>query len=606
MPDARNAVEVFCSYAHKDEELQQALKAHLSSLQHQGRLLLWHDRLLQPGMDWAREIDEHLNRAAVVLVLISADFLASHYCYGIEMARALERHDAGEAVVIPVVLRAVEWRDEPVARLQALPANAKPITSWSNQDEAFANVAAGIREALAHLAPALSPPSAPGGQSAWNVPFARNPFFSGREQELADLHTHLQRHSAAAIGQVRAISGLGGIGKTQLAVEYAYRHRQEYRAVLWVRADTLETLNASYSELARLLRLPEQAAREQEVIVQAVRTWLETRADWLLLLDNLDEPSVLFPSDETGRSGTHSPFLPVAPGGHVLITTRHANLASLGLGMAHPLTIEVFTPEQGAAFLLRRANLQGQPTPGERELARQITEELDGLPLALDQAGAYLATTGESLAGYLRLYQQRRADLLKQRQGREHPEPVATTWAISFQRVAERDPAAAELLRFCAFLAPDAIPEEILTEGAKHLGDRLASVAADAFLLNGAIESLRAYSLIARDPRAHALTVHRLVQAVLRDSLPTEARQPWMQRAINAIEAAYPGPDFANWSTCERLLPHALLCATWIEQEAALATPEAARLLNQAGYYLDDRARYAEAEPLYQRALAIS
>src|SRR5206468_2892810 len=139
---------------------------------------------------------------------------------------------------------------------------------------------------------------------------------------------------------------------------------------------------------------------------------------------------------------------------------------------------------------------------------------------------------------------------------------------------------------------------------AEELGPILAPVVADPFLLNEAIESLRAYSLIARDPQARTLSVHRLVQAVLRDHLPAEAQQQWQQRAVHAVVAAYPEIDFVNWFALERLLPHALTCATWIER-AALATPTTAFLLNQTGYYLKDRGRYGEAEPLSQRALAI-
>ena len=184
-----------------------------------------------------------------------------------------------------------------------------------------------------------------------------------------------------------------------------------------------------------------------------------------------------------------------------------------------------------------------------------------------------------------------------------------------------RNPASADLLRLCAFLAPDAIPETIFTKGAQELGPILAPVAADAYLLNQAIESLRAYSLVARDPEARTLTVHRLVQAVLRDTLPTRqskrksprspqhekitTQQQWMQCAVNAVNAACPNPDFAHWSTFEHLLPHALICAIWIEQ-VPLVTFAARRLLNRTGQYLNARGRYREAEPLYQRALLVA
>src|SRR5712691_1471711 len=144
MPGSATPVEVFYSYAHEDETFRNELEKHLSLLRRQGLITAWHDRHILPGIDWAQAIDEHLERASVILLLISADFLASDYCYGIEMQRALQRHQANEARVIPILLRPVDWKDAPFARLQVLPTNAKPITAWNNQDEAFADVAADI------------------------------------------------------------------------------------------------------------------------------------------------------------------------------------------------------------------------------------------------------------------------------------------------------------------------------------------------------------------------------------------------------------------------------------------------------------------------------
>jgi tetratricopeptide (TPR) repeat protein len=273
--------------------------------------------------------------------------------------------------------------------------------------------------------------------------------------------------------------------------------------------------------------------------------------------------------------------------------------------------VDAFSGEQGALFLLHRSGLLAlnatldQAEARSQQLAMEIAHELGGLPLALDQAGAYLIATSSSLAAYKQIYQRRRAQLLAQRRGAEHPEPVAMTWDISFHRVEQQNPAAADLLRLCAFLAPEAIPEELFAKGARELGEVLAPVTSDAYLLDEAIERLRAYSLIARDPQIQTLTVHRLVQAVLRDSIPVEAQQQWMQRAVLAVNAAFPDDiEFENWFICARLLPHAFVCITWIEQ-VPLAIPKSALLLNQAGYYLHVRGRYGEAELLYRRALAI-
>jgi TIR domain len=144
-------IEVFISYSHKDEALREQLGTHLSLLRRQGIIDEWHDRRIGAGQEWAGAIDDHLNNAAVILLLVSADFLASDYCYDVEMTRALQRHDSGDACVIPVILRSVDWRGAPFARLQALPKDAKPVKAWSDEDEAFTDVASGIRKAVEAL-----------------------------------------------------------------------------------------------------------------------------------------------------------------------------------------------------------------------------------------------------------------------------------------------------------------------------------------------------------------------------------------------------------------------------------------------------------------------
>jgi tetratricopeptide (TPR) repeat protein len=598
MSNTPTTIEVFCSYVHEDQAWLQRLETHLSVLRRQGLISLWHDRLIPPGTDRTRTIDRHLETASVILLLVSADFLASDYCYSIEMKRTMEREASGEARVIPILVRPVDWSRAPFAHLQVLPINAKPLATWENQEAVLADITASIRcviEEVSFLPASAAHEALP---TIWDIPLARNPFFVGRDQELEDLHMQLQRSNTAAIGQTRAISGLGGIGKTQIAVEYAYRYFQDYQAVLWARADSNESLNSSYGRIAMLLDLLEKDTREQEIIVEAVKTWLRRHQGWLLILDNADEPSLL------------ASFLPSIVGGHLLITTRSSDLSALGLGVGHSLEMETFSPEQGVHFLLHRANLLVPDTTLERAtlqdraVALQIVKELGGLPLGLDLAGAYIAATGTSLVAYQQIYQKHRNDLLKEHRNNSYSVSVALTWNLSFERVKARNPAGADLLCLCAFLAPDAIPEEILTKGADKLGSLLAPVAANAYLLDQAIVALRAYSLLTRNSQERTLTVHRLVQTVIGDALPIEIQHQWKQRAVLALNATIPESTFANWPTCERLLPHALHCAIWIEQEQ-MSTLEAARLLNCTGRYLRERARYTEAEPLFVNMLAI-
>lgn len=144
---ARHATVFFC-YARKDESLRDELGSHLAALSREGVIKGWHDRKIGPGKDWEEQIDEHLNSASIILLLVSADFLASNYCYDVEMKRALERHRTGDAVVIPVVLRACDWVKTPFATLQALPKGGRAVTSWPDRDEAFTDIAKGIRRAV--------------------------------------------------------------------------------------------------------------------------------------------------------------------------------------------------------------------------------------------------------------------------------------------------------------------------------------------------------------------------------------------------------------------------------------------------------------------------
>ena len=143
-----SGVEIFFSYAHGDEALRDRLAKHLSLLQRQGYVTLWHDRDINAGTNWSNSIDQHLQTAEVILLLVSANFIASNYCYSIEMQRAMDRQDREEALVIPIILRPVDWKSAPFGKLQALPKDAKPIVTWSDIDQALLNTAEGIRRAI--------------------------------------------------------------------------------------------------------------------------------------------------------------------------------------------------------------------------------------------------------------------------------------------------------------------------------------------------------------------------------------------------------------------------------------------------------------------------
>src|SRR6266487_1895380 len=385
----------------------------------------------------------------------------------------------------------------------------------------------------------------------WNVPARRNPFFTGREDILEQLYTLFHSDQTAALTQVQAISGLGGIGKTQTAIEYASRHRYEYQAVFWVKADTAETLRSDVAALASLLHLPEQDEQNQQRVVAAVKRWLETHTNWLLILDNVEDLA-LVSEIVTGR------------GGHVLLTTRSQVTGTY----AQRLDLAKMEPAEAAFFLLRRAKIIGPGDPleaacqADQEAALEIAQLFDGLPLALDQAGAYIEETGCSVSDYFDRYRKSRTGLLSRRGSllTDHPESVSTTFALSFEKVERACPAAAELLRLCAFLDPDAIPEEMIIGGASELGPILHSIAADPFELDGVIAELRRTSLLQRDADAKTLSMHRLAQVVLKSRMEKETQRIWAERALRLVHRAFPAGTFETWPRCQRYLPHALVC----------------------------------------------
>jgi tetratricopeptide (TPR) repeat protein len=185
-----------------------------------------------------------------------------------------------------------------------------------------------------------------------------------------------------------------------------------------------------------------------------------------------------------------------------------------------------------------------------------------------------------------------------------HPEAVGVTWAVSFQQVEQRSPAAVELLRLCAYLAPEGIPEALIKEGGDNLPSAVRAAVSDLVSWNTALSALRRFSLVDRQAETGTLSLHQLVQVVVQEAQPEAEQRAWVTRVVRLVSAAFPLVEFANWERCERLVPHALVCADQIE-EWQIVSQEAARLLNQAGYYLHERARYAQALPLSQRALSI-
>ena len=414
----------------------------------------------------------------------------------------------------------------------------------------------------------------------WNVPHRRNPNFTGREELLEELHTQLASGEHAALTQ--AISGLGGVGKTQLALEYAYRHAADYDLVWWVAAEDTATLATTFAALATELNLPVADEADLRLVRDAVRRELEQRAGWLLVFDNAQEPGHL------------REYLPRAPTGHVVLTSRNPNWGTL----ARPLAVQVWPRSESVEFLRKRT---GDP---DEQSADALAEALGDLPLALEHAAAYVEQTGCSLSHYLVLFRERREEVLARARPPEgYDATVATTWEVSLGKIRETSPAAVDILNLCAFLAPHDIPREVIALAVKNLMHMFREALADPVQFDDAVSAARRYSLL--DVRPGSVSMHRLVQAVIRDQLTADARREWCTAALRTIQHTFPSraDDPGEWSRGALLLPHALATVQNAEQHGAL--PQlAASVLNAVGSYLNARGFFEQAKRLLERAVA--
>ncbi|HDN26715.1 MAG TPA: tetratricopeptide repeat protein [Thioploca sp.] len=449
----------------------------------------------------------------------------------------------------------------------------------------------------------------------WNVPLLPNPFFTGRETVLRQLQETLNLRGVAAL------SGLSGVGKTQTVAHYAYLHRHEYQAVFWVLADTVESFNSSLVAIAGLLGLSKKDLLKQEYLVTAVTRWLETHSDWLLIVDNADDATIIAPFLEVDFEVCH-----------ILLTT-HATMTE---PFAPLVEINEMPIAEGAQFLQHRAfdkSLEmSDDVMTEQKVAEEITQQLGGLPLALEQAGAYIRETQCGLAGYLERYYTYAVKPLEKLGARatehDHQAVVMTTWALSFEKIAHENPAAADLLRLCAFLHPDQISDEIFTRGVEdlaemlaatadpielnialsiilqNLGEVLAPVVAEPIELERALRVIFKYSLLHHDSNTKMLKIHRVAQAVLTHGMGNIEQRIWAERAVRAVNSAFPASVLDNESNCERLLPCAQTCAALIDKWD-LVFEDAAQLLDKMGCYWHVTDEYAKAKPLYEEALAL-
>jgi tetratricopeptide (TPR) repeat protein len=581
------AADFFVSYTSADRAWAEWIAWQLEAEGYQVVVQAWDFR---PGSDFVQQMHQVVEAAQRTMAVLSPAYLTS--AYGAAEWRAVFAKDpTGErGLLLPVRVEEVEPSGLLTTRIYV-------DLVGKNTADARAALLAAARDARGKPA---EEPEFPGAQRlsivgssaaprfpgelppVWNVPFQPNPFFVGRDLILTELRARLQAPEATVRRVV--LTGLGGIGKSSVAVEYAYRHHVDYDLVWCVNSEQPVGLLADLASLATQLGLAADAS--QEVQVAALRSWLEHQQRWLVVLDNVDAPEAV------------AEWLPRSATGHVVLTSR------AGVGwerLASVLPVEVLAPADAAGLLLARTDETG---PAAEEAATTLSATLGGLPLALEQAGAYVAASGTvTLAGYAALFGTRGLELLRRGQPLGYQHTAATTWSLALERLRASEPAVVDLLTLASFVAPDDLPLPLVATHTRALPEPLASVAADPLALADVVATLRRYSLVR--VVADGLYVHRLLQTVVRVGLDAEPQQTWAGVAVRLLRGAFPAESgqVVSWPECERLLPHVLAAVDYgrrlgVEPERCLS------LLSQGASYLWSRGQYRQALPLDEQALA--
>lgn len=369
----------------------------------------------------------------------------------------------------------------------------------------------------------------------WNVP-ARNADFTGRAETLERLRDKLSRSGAVIVAQ--ALYGLGGVGKTQLAMEYAHRFMADYDLIWWVPSDEGKNIGSSLAELARKmqLRVGDNAAEAAKAALEELRK--DTTPHWLLIFDNADNPKQL------------ESWLP-AGSGHVIITSRNQGWTNT----ADLLEVDVFSREESVAHLRRHVP---KLDPAH---ADQVSEALGDLPLAIEQASAWFETTGMSAESYMTELSTRATHLLALNQPSDYPTSVEAAWNMSFDRLREHSPAAVRLLQILAFCSPGPISLDLLySEETIQSLLPYDEALSERLMLGRIIRDVSRFALVKVDQGSNSLQIHRLVQAVIRAQMDEqeqhEARHELHKILVGARPRQGETDDPQNWSTYEVIWPH--------------------------------------------------
>ena len=581
--------KVFISYSHKDEEWENRLQAQLAVLENQGLLSVWEDRKIAGGDDWYPAIEQAIESAHIAILLISANFLSSKFILGKEVPPLLERRKKEGLRVIPLILKPCPWQTvEWLSKIQGRPLDNKPLSGFDehNRDHHLSELALEINTLLNNISPATQPdvPDAASSSSpkatydpcnaAFLVPFrAKGKYMVGRDKALEKVRQQLLAGKPTSIGQTALFQGIGGLGKTQLAVEYAYQYRDEYpNGVYWITAD--ENIDAQLTQIAVDAHWVAPAS-EHATKLDIARHRLKTYSDCLIVFDNLESVDAI------------RDYLPEPSANpHILVTSRREQPEFTDV------KLELLDDDESYLMLVQEAE-RVPANEEEKFSAREIATVLSGLPLALELAGAYLAHRPIGWCTY--------RDLLHEDLKQALPTQLASLTkheADLFKtlRVSEREISVEPLL--------DEVLDMLTWSGSSPMSLRLMAYLLDVqpTRLYGALGLGEALRLLQKVPDSERYAIHRLVQEVRRQDRPLAQRNDWANTIAQRLGDWFEEirRDFRELPAFELEFEH--LRAWQVHTE--LSSPStSARLLWLQAYPNYYRGRYGEALLIVQQAL---
>lgn len=585
---------VFISYSHDSEDHKERVRALSSRLRLGGISCRTDQDILNPPEGWPRWCENAIEESSFVLVVPTETYYSRY--------RGKETTGKGKGVKFEGFIITQQFYDNDSRNEKFFP------VLFRQEDESYiptplrgasrylVETEEGYEQLYRLLTDQHATPPVPLGQlqilpprpmTASNVGIQPKPntlpyrsidsLFKGRADFLQELHNRLQ--AGQTVG-VHAVHGLGGVGKSRLAVEYGWKFQDEYEAILFIGAELRSELFNNLAGLCGRLGLGLQDEPREMVKAEAALAWMESHSGWLVIFDNADTPETAEAVEE---------ILPRLIRGHVVITSR---LADWGPAVT-TLELNVLASEDAVAFLLERTSNRRLKRANDTEVAERLAEAVGCLALALEQAGAFIKQRRCSLADYLTRWQDQDMKVRGWFDPRLCPQSVATTWETSFEQLDETSQA---LLNTLAWLAPEPMPAALLADMDEDAVAELVSY------------SLARWDIIEAGPETTSvppLRLHRLVQEVARQRLPTEERRQWLEKALNMVDEARPGDptDVFTWPAWNDLQPHVI----FVIKHAILAGVIAPTtiLMNELGVLQQSLYSFDNAETLYRQALTI-